>query len=44
MDMGFKEMTREELEEYKAIDENDRSWSKWVRPEYAARMAAKETN
>ena len=44
MDMGFKEMTREELEEYKAIDQDDRSWSKWVRPEYAARMAAKETN
>ena len=42
--MGFQEMTTEELEEYKTIDENDRTWSKFVRPEYAARMATKETN
>jgi len=41
--MGFQEMTAEELEEYKAIDENDRTWSKFVRPEFAAKMAAKET-
>ena len=37
--VGFQEMTAVELEEYKAIDEYDRSFSKFVRPNSAANMA-----
>ena len=30
MDLGFKELTREDLEEYRNIDQDTRYWSKFI--------------
>ena len=38
---GFKPLTDTELAEYAAIPVLDRTWSKFVRPEFAAKQAAK---
>jgi hypothetical protein len=39
---GFKPLTNQDLVEYQKLAVDDRTWSKFVRPEFAAKQAAKK--